>query len=89
MATIKGNRSSRYTPGNPPNGDPFLRDELERIASAMQSPVQMLALDILHVAPDRLPTDRVPIVFADGTDWDPGSGAGVYAYYSGAWNKLG
>lgn len=89
MATIKGNRASRYTPGNPPNGDRWLREELERIASALQSPVQMLSLDISHVAPDRLPTDRVPIVFADGTDWDPGSGAGVYAYYSGAWNKLG
>ena len=28
-------------------------------------------------------------VFADGTTWDPGSGAGVYTYYSGAWHKLG
>ena len=89
MATIKGNRQSRYSPGNPPNGDQFLRQELERISDALQSPVYMLALEILHAAPDRLPTDRVPMVFADGTDWNPGSGAGVYAYYSGAWNKLG
>lgn len=29
------------------------------------------------------------IVYADGTDWDPGSGAGIYAYYGSAWNKLG
>ena len=89
MATIKGARVSRYVPGNPPNGDRWMREELERIADAMQSPVYMLALEIQHAAPDRLPADRVPVVFADGTDWNPGSGAGVYAYYSGAWNKLG
>jgi len=28
-------------------------------------------------------------VLADGTDWDPGSGQGVYTYYAGAWHKLG
>jgi hypothetical protein len=89
MATIQGRRQSRYTPGNPPSGDRWLREELERIADAMQSPVAMLTLDILHAAPDRLPADRVPIVYADGTDWNPGAGAGVYAYHSGAWNKLG
>lgn len=26
--------------------------------------------------------------FADGTDWDPGSGRGLYQYVSGAWQKL-
>ena len=25
----------------------------------------------------------------DGTQWDPGSGAGVYAYFGATWNKLG
>lgn len=89
MATIKGSRASRYTPGNPPSGDRWLREELERIADAMQSPVQMLALEPLYAPPDRLPADRVPLVFADGTTWNPGAGAGVYAYYGGSWNKLG
>jgi hypothetical protein len=28
-------------------------------------------------------------VYADGTNWDPGSGEGVYTYYSSAWHKLG
>lgn len=28
-------------------------------------------------------------VLADGTTWNPGSGAGVYTYYAGMWNKLG
>jgi len=29
------------------------------------------------------------ICAADGTNWNPGGGKGVYCYYSGAWNKLG
>jgi len=28
------------------------------------------------------------IVFADGTEWDPGDGQGAYIYYGGAWHKL-
>lgn len=39
-----------------------------------------------HVAPAR-PIDLM-IRFADGSDWDPGSGAGLYQYYGGVWNKL-
>lgn len=29
------------------------------------------------------------VVFTDGTAWNPGSGAGYYGYYGGAWVKLG
>lgn len=29
------------------------------------------------------------IVLADGTLWNPGSGAGFYGYYGGSWHKLG
>ena len=28
-------------------------------------------------------------LFADGTEWDPGSGRGIYTYYGAAWHKLG
>ena len=28
------------------------------------------------------------IRYADGTNWNPGSGAGIYAYVGGAWTKL-
>lgn len=91
MASLKGNRASTYVPGSldESNLPRSLREEFERIATAFQSPVPMLSLDISYKAPDRLPTDRVPVVFADGTKWNPGAGAGVYAYYGGAWNKLG
>ncbi len=29
------------------------------------------------------------MAFADGTDWDPGDGRGMYVYFGGAWNKMG
>lgn len=41
----------------------------------------------LHVEPER-PRDGLT-VFADGTDWNPGSGQGIYTYYASAWHKLG
>ncbi len=28
------------------------------------------------------------LVYADGVNWDPGSGTGVYVYSGGAWVKL-
>lgn len=40
-----------------------------------------------NVAPDR--PRAGDIRFADGTNWNPGSGAGFYGYHSGAWAKLG
>jgi len=41
----------------------------------------------LHEEPNKLILGMT--VLADGTDWNPGSGAGVYSYYGGAWHKLG
>lgn len=28
-------------------------------------------------------------VYADGVNWNPGGGQGVYTYYGAAWNRLG
>lgn len=44
-------------------------------------------LPVLHTEPTKLIEGH--IVFADGTDWNPGAGKGVYVYYDAAWNKLG
>ena len=45
---------------------------------------------------DLRPSARIPvkpktgmIVYADGTNWNPGSGAGVYVYVAGVWTSLG
>jgi hypothetical protein len=42
---------------------------------------------IWHVPPGK-PREGM-LVYADGTDWNPGSGAGYYVYYAGAWHAMG
>lgn len=49
--------------------------------------LDMIQLVQLNVAPTKPRTGMV--VLADGTNWNPGSGAGFYGYYGGAWVKLG
>lgn len=39
-----------------------------------------------HSAPAKLREGMIR--FADGTDWNPGSGRGLYQYVSGSWTKL-
>lgn len=36
------------------------------------------------------PTDKVQgmVAYADGTSWNPGSGAGLYLYSGSSWDKL-
>lgn len=64
----------------------FLLREHQRIANALAGALPS-QLDELHAEPIKL--REFMIVAADGTDWNPGGGKGVYAYYSGTWNKLG
>jgi hypothetical protein len=46
-------------------------------------------LEQLNVEPGRKPAGKAVIAYADGTNWNPGSGEGIYAYYGGSWKKLG
>lgn len=62
----------------------FLHRELIRI-SLFTETVQ--DFNFLHVVPDKL-YDGLTVA-ADGTNWNPGSGQGVYTYYNGGWHKLG
>lgn len=64
----------------------YLRRQFELIAAHLDM-VSGVQLEELHVEPLKPRSGK--IVLADGTDWDPGAGQGVYAYYAGAWNKLG
>lgn len=60
--------------------------ELEQIeqAFAEQDFVQLVTT---NVEPAK-PRDGLTVL-ADGVNWNPGSGQGVYTYYNGAWRKLG
>lgn len=49
--------------------------------------LEELKLKVLHVEPEK-PRDGW-VVVADGSDWNPGSGAGAYLYLSGSWRLLG
>lgn len=78
-----------YTPRNVPQ-DPaqlpgFFMAELENIARSINTPT--LRLEMLYVAPKK-PRDG-DLALADGTSWNPGSGAGFYGYRAGSWRFLG
>ena len=80
----------QYTPAPAPirqeDIPQYLRGELEKIARAF-SGVENIQLVELNVAPDK-PRNGM-IVLADGTNFNPGSGAGMYGRIAGAWVKLG
>lgn len=66
----------------------WLREQLVQIAAEVNEPnPEFLTLQALHAAPARLYDGLT--VYADGSDWDPGSGEGIYTYYNSTWNKLG
>jgi len=77
-----------YVPTFPGEGvtPQWLYDELQRIGNEMNTSSAII-FDTLHAAPAR-PQEGM-LVSADGTDWNPGSGAGMYQYRASAWHYLG
>ena len=80
-----------YTPGvvptNPADIPNFLRSELANLANNLNLAKASLQLTPQSVAPSKVMNGLV--VLADGTHWNPGSGAGYYGYNAGAWHFLG
>ena len=64
----------------------FVQRENARIAAALVAKLDK-GVEFLSVQPAKRFEGLT--VGADGTNWNPGGGKGVYTYYSGAWNKLG
>lgn len=82
--------TASYAPNLPPS-DPkdlqrYLALELASIAAAVQA-LALGHIDKSNVAPAKPRTGDIRL--ADGTDWNPGSGQGVYAYYGSSWHFLG
>ena len=77
----------RIVPIEPDDIPRFLNEELPRISREMSGASDYIMLNVLNVEPDKPRAGM--LVEADGTNWDPGSGAGTYIYRSGAWVKLG
>ncbi len=86
----KGGRTSRYILGHPPtNSDDglYTYNELSKIYDWITQPIMpSFRIEITNVEPGK--PDDGDVYFADGTNWNPGSGRGLYAYVSGAWTKL-
>jgi hypothetical protein len=80
-----------FNPADPP-ADPrelqrYLR-ELNVLIGAVVAALAAGHLEKLHVEPTK--RSNGDIRYADGTDWNPGSGEGVYFYNTaGSWVKLG
>lgn len=78
-----------YTPNPLPYGqnlEEYVQAELRRISEALVLLLEGRSFPALHAAPEK-PRDGM-LVQADGTDWNPGSGAGYYERKGGVWSKL-
>jgi hypothetical protein len=65
----------------------WVSTQLRRIADTLRAPtVSSVRFDILHAEPARYSDGDV--VMADGADWNPGAGGGLYQRFGGAWVKL-
>lgn len=63
-----------------------MQQNLRLLAEVLNAQVTEVKLKPLAVAPTK-PREGW-LSFADGTNWNPGAGAGVYEYRAGAWVKL-
>jgi len=65
----------------------YLEEEVDLIEQAINRPsITRLNLQELNAEPER-PRDG-DLVYADGTNWNPGSGEGGYLRENGSWVKL-
>ena len=78
-----------YQPGSIPENPEYLGEflirELKKLGDIVYN-VSNLRLEEFHDEPDK-PING-DIRYADGSDWNPGGGAGIYAYIGSSWTKL-
>lgn len=82
--------SAFYAPGVAPSNEDDFRMWVEREFKNISAVLNLLAaghIEKTYAAPAK-PREG-DIRLADGTQWNPGSGAGTYAYYNSAWHFLG
>lgn len=81
-----------YAPSAIPDDAPrglkaWLATQLRMIAAELEhGQPTTVTLAVQGVEPQR-PRDGM-LAYADGTEWNPGSGPGFYGYEDGAWVKL-
>lgn len=98
-APVKNIKSvNRWTPNPAPvnneNLSDYLFSELNRLSDIIFN-LDVMRLEQTNIDPANTtiansrgkPRDG-DIRYADGTNWNPGSGVGIYAYIGSAWTKL-
>ena len=70
------------TAGNVTDLRSWANRELQRVSLAIDLTGSQLTLAVLNAPPEKPQVGQ--IVFADGTNWNPGSGRGLY-YYDSTW----
>ena len=82
---------STYQPGYVPDDTAmmanFLRQELIGIKQALETGSDALYLTTIYASPGKVKEGM--LILADGTQFNPGSGGGVYVYRAGAFRFLG
>lgn len=88
MVNAQPGSPEKYTPGPVPGAydADYLRRELARVSSILSQIIDGQRA-ILHVPPPR-PFEGLTVL-ADGTNWNPGSGAGEYRFQGGVWVFVG
>tara|TARA_R100000541_G_scaffold48877_1_gene55947 strand:- start:434 stop:685 length:252 start_codon:yes stop_codon:yes gene_type:complete len=73
-------------PSDPKDIPAYLQSELDKV-SAVIANIAEGHFDVSNVEPTKKRAGDVR--YADGSNWNPGSGQGLYIYLStGAWSKL-
>lgn len=78
-----------YAPNPLPSGqalEEYVSAELRRVAESLNTLENGLAFPIFHSEPGKPREGQ--LARADGTDWNPGAGAGFYERVGGVWSKL-
>jgi len=78
-----------YTPSPPPNELTVqsVWDEFNKLRNFIESmEVDYISLRVHNVAPNKPKTGV--LYYADGSNWNPGAGKGVYEYDGTTFNKL-
>jgi len=64
----------------------WVSNELVRVANAFKTESQTTTISVLNAEPQKPQIGK--IVFADGTNWNPGAGRGMYYYDNSGWVKI-
>lgn len=71
----------------PKDVNPWVEAEFRKLAEILNRGSDRLSIAPRNVAPSKPRTGDV--VYADGTNWNPGKGEGVYVYNGSEWVRAG